>query len=200
MNRRNWLAAAILCASALARASDGPVEVAGVRYEPTLKLGGSTLLLNGAGIRYRTVVKVYTAGLYLGGKASTTEAVLAAPGPKRLAVTMLREIDGNDLGKLFTKGMQDNSPRDEFSKAIPGTFRMGEVFASRKKLVQGDQFSVDYVPGTGTTVVINGKAAGEPIREPEFFTCMLRIWLGRSPADHLLKDALLGVQRQTIGQ
>lgn len=200
MNRRNWLAAPILCVSALAHASDGPVEVAGVRYEPTFKLGGSTLLLNGAGIRYRTVVKVYTAGLYLGSKASTTEAVLAAPGPKRLAVTMLREIDGNDLGKLFTKGMQDNSPRDEFSKAISGTFKMGEIFASRKKLVQGDQFSIDYVPGTGTTVVINGKAAGEPIREPEFFSCMLRIWLGRSPADHLLKDALLGVQRQTIGQ
>lgn len=200
MNRRPWLAAVILCAATLAQAAESPTEVAGVRYEPTIKLAGSSLLLNGAGIRYRTVVKVYTAGLYLGSKASTTDAVLAAPGPKRLAVTMLREIDGNDLGKLFTKGMQDNSPRDEFSKAIPGTFRMGEVFASRRKLVQGDQFSIDWVPGTGTTVVINGKPAGEPIREPEFFTCMLRIWLGRSPADHLLKDALLGVQRQTIGQ
>ena len=202
MIRRTIVLAAALAAvlaSPLARAQS-PVDVAGVKYDTAVQVGNSRLVLNGAGIRYRTVVKVYTAGLYLGGKASTTEAVLAAPGPKRLAVTMLREIDGNDLGKLFTKGMQDNSPRDEFSKAIPGTFRMGEVFASRKKLVQGDQFSVDYVPGTGTTVVINGKAAGEPIREPEFFTCMLRIWLGRSPADHLLKDALLGVQRQTIGQ
>ncbi len=32
----------------------------------------------------------------------------------------------------------------------------------------------------------------DPIPEPEFFNGLLRIWLGKSPADHLLKDALLG--------
>ncbi len=33
---------------------------------------------------------------------------------------------------------------------------------------------------------------GEPIRERAFFNGLLRIWLGKSPADHQLKDALLG--------
>ena len=47
-------------------------------------------------------------------------------------------------------------------------------------------------PGQGTTVLINGKASIEPIKEPEFFSALLRIWLGHAPADAQLKDALLG--------
>ena len=43
-----------------------------------------------------------------------------------------------------------------------------------------------------TTVVVNGKAQGEPIKEPEFFTALMKIWLGKSPADAQLKAALLG--------
>ena len=168
------------------------VELAGVKYAPSVQVAGSTLLLNGAGIRYKFVIKVYTAGLYLSGKASSAEAVLAAPGPKRLHVVMLRDIDANELGRLFTRGMQDNAPREEFSKSIPGTLRMADTFSAKKKLVAGDNFSVDWVPGVGTTVLVNGVAQGEPVKEPELFTALIRIWLGNTPADTGLKDALLG--------
>ena len=163
-----------------------------MKYAPSVQVAGSTLQLNGAGIRYKFVIKVYTAGLYLAGKASTPEAVLAAPGPKRMHVVMLRDIDANELGRLFTRGMQDNSPREEFSKSIPGTLRMADIFSAKKKLVVGDNFSVDWVPGVGTTVLVNGTAQGDPVKEPEFFTALMRIWLGNTPADTALKDALLG--------
>ena len=56
----------------------------------------------------------------------------------------------------------------------------------------GDNFSVDYVPGVGTTVLVNGKAQGEPVREVEFFNALLTIWLGPNPADDALKAAPLG--------
>lgn len=188
---------ALACGTALAqpaRAPAAPIELAGVKIEPQVQLAGATLRLNGAGIRYRAVFKVYTAALYLQQTPSTTpEAVLAAAGPKRMHVTMLREIDANDLGKLFTKGMQDNSSREEFGRAIAGTVRIGEVFSQKKKLTAGETFGVDWVPGVGTTIWINGKpTAGDPIKEPEFFNALMRIWLGRSPADATLKDALLG--------
>jgi hypothetical protein len=204
MNRRFVLAAGALCAAAAcfgagiahAQSSAAPTfETAGVKFAPTVQLGGSNLVLNGAGLRYKFVVKVYAAALYLAGKATTPEAVLAAPGPKRMHVVMLRDIDGNELGKLFTRGMQDNAPREEFSKSIPGTLRMAEVFSARKRLKEGDSFFIDWIPGTGTQVVINGKAEGAPIAEPEFFTALMRIWLGANPADDALKSALLGQPR-----
>lgn len=184
-------AGGVTAGTALAQA----VEVANVKYEQGLDLAGQKLVLNGAGIRYKFVIKVYTAGLYLSHKANTTAEVLAAPGPKRIHIQMLREIDGNELGKLFTKGMEANAPREEFVKSINGVLKISEIFASRKALNPGDNFSIDYVPGVGSTVLLNGKPMSEPIKEPEFFSALLRIWLGDKPADDGLKDALLGIKK-----
>ena len=185
------LLSALLLAAPLA-AQAQTTEVGGVKYENNEQLANSKLVLNGAGVRYKAIFKVYTAGLYLGAKVGTPEEVFAAPGPKRMHIVMLRDIDANELGKLFTRGMQDNAPREEFSKSIAGTMRMSDIFSAKKKLTAGEYFYVDWVPGQGTTVVINGKAAGEPIKEPEFFTALMKIWLGKAPADAQLKNALLG--------
>ncbi|MFL6661549.1 MAG: chalcone isomerase family protein [Rhizobacter sp.] len=166
-------------------------EVAGIKYDNTVQLANAKLQLNGAGIRYK-FIKVYTAGLYLTGKASTLEAVLASPGPRRMHIVMLREINADELGRLFTKGMEQNASREEFSKVIPGVIKMGEIFSGRRKLAAGDWFAIDYVPNVGSTIVVNGKAAADPIKEPEFFNALMKIWLGKSPADAQLKEALLG--------
>jgi Chalcone isomerase-like len=192
IRRSHFIALALAGAAALPAAAQQATELAGVRYPASVSLGGSNLQLNGAGIRYRFVVKVYTAGLYLQGKAATPEQALAAPGPKRIQVHMLREIDANDLGRLLTRGMQDNAPRGEFSKFIPGMLKLAELFSARKRLRAGEHFSVDYVPGSGTRVLVNGKPESELITEPEFFNALLRIWLGDKPADDGLKEALLG--------
>ena len=173
-------------------AAAATVEVGGVKLEDQIDMRGSKLVLNGAGIRYKVVIKVYTAGLYLGKKAGTPEEVLAAPGAKRLQITMLREIDSNELGKSFTRGFQDNAPKAEMSKLIPGLIKMGQIFSDQKKLVAGDVFMIDWVPGTGTVITVKGVPQGEPFKEPEFFNALMRIWLGPVPADWKLKDALLG--------
>lgn len=194
---RGFFYAALMALSLLAAtvAQAQTVEVSGVKYEQTLNLGGQQLLLNGAGTRYKAVFQVYTAGLYLGAKANTAEAVLSAGGPKRLHIVMLREVDGNELGRLFTKGIEQNASREEFSKTINGVLRVAEIFSSRKSLSAGEHFSIDFIPGTGSVVLLNGKPQGAPIKEPEFYSALLRIWLGKAPADEQLKDALLGVSR-----
>jgi len=173
-------------------ASAATVDVAGVKLDDALDLHGSKLELNGAGVRYKAIFKVYTAGLYLGKKADTTEAVLATAGPKRVTITMLRDIDANELGKLFTRGVEDNTSRSEMMQLIPGLLRMGQMFADQKQLKTGDTFTVDWIPGSGSLVTVKGVPQGEPIKEQAFFNALLRIWLGPAPADWKLKDALLG--------
>lgn len=183
------LATALLAPAAVAATA---VPLAGVTYSSQVTVAGQPLVLNGAGIRYRFVVQVYTAGLYLASPAATAEQVITAPGPKRLHIVMLREIDGNTLGKLFTRGMEDNSTRAQFAKAIPGTLRLAEMFAVKKRLAEGEHFSIEWLPGRGTQVYVNGEPQGDPIAEPEFFAALMRIWLGPKPADDLLKRQLLG--------
>jgi len=184
----------VCLATAALGASAAQVDVAGVKLEDQMDLRGTPVVLNGAGIRYKAIFKVYTAGLYMSKKASTTEEALASPGPKRVAITMLRDIDANELGKLFTKGVEDNSPKSEMVNLIPGLLRMGQMFADQKQLKAGDTFTIDWLPGTGTVITVRGVAQPDPIREQAFFNALLRIWLGPNPADWKLKDALLGKQ------
>lgn len=182
------LALGILCSSA----APAQTTVSGVKYEDSAELRGSKLVLNGAGTRYRGPFRVYTAGLYVPKKGSTPEEVMATPGAKRISITMLREIDAAELGKLFTRSVEDNMEKSAFSKMIPGLMRMSQIFTDHKKLVAGDNFTIEWIPGTGTIISVKGQPQGEPFKEPEFFNGLLRIWLGPNPADWKLKDALLG--------
>ena len=138
--------------------------------------------------------KVYAAGLYVGKKASSLDEVVDQAGAKRVSVTMLRDIDAGELGKLLMRGIEDNTPKSEFSKLVPGLIKMGQVFAEQKKLVAGDNFTLDWIPGTGTVLSVKGKPQGEPFKEPEFFKAILSLWLGPVPADWKLKDAMLNVK------
>jgi hypothetical protein len=185
-----WLAAIAL--SLLAAQAMATVELSGVRLEDSIELQGSKLQLNGAGIRYKAIFMVYVAGLYLGKKASTLEEVLATTGPKRMSVTMLRDIDSAELGKLFSRGIEDNLDKTAFARVVPGVLRMSLVFFEHKRLMKGDVFTLDWVPGTGTVLTIAGKPGAEPFKEPEFYDALMRIWLGPVPADWKLKESLLG--------
>lgn len=169
-----------------------PMEVAGVKLADPVEVAGSKLRLNGAGIRYKAVFKVYVAALYLDKRADTPEEAYRAPGTKRIGITLLRDIDSNELGKSFTKAFEENVPKNEMSKLIPGLMRMGQVFADQKKIAASEGFTIDWIPGTGTVITVKGKAQGEPIKEVEFYNAMLRIWIGQNPADWKLKEALLG--------
>ena len=188
--RKNTLMA--LGALVISSAALAQVSLSGVRYEDSIDARGTKLQLNGAGIRYKAVFKVYTAGLYLARKASTPEEVMSQPGPKRIAISMLREIDSSELGKLFSRGIEDNMDKAAFSRLIPGVLRMSQIFSDHKKLEAGDTFVIDWVPGAGTVITVKGKPQGEPFKEPEFFNALVRIWLGPNPADWKLKEALLG--------
>lgn len=181
------LGALLLSTGALAQ-----VTVSGVKYEEAIDLRGSKLQLNGAGVRYKGPFKVYTTGLYLGKKAATPDEAYAVAGAKRISITMLRDIDASELGKLFTRSVEDNMEKAAFSKLIPGLMRMSQIFTDNKKLASGDSFTIDWVPGHGTVISVRGVPQGEPFKEPEFFVALMRIWLGPNPADWRLKEQLLG--------
>jgi hypothetical protein len=168
------------------------VELSGVKVADVVEVQGAKLQLNGAGIRYKAIFKVYVAGLYLDKRAGTAEEVYATPGAKRISITLLREIEADELGKNFTRGLEDNTPRGDMAKLIPALIRMSQIFSEQKKLLPGENFTIDWIPGTGTVLTVKGKVQGEPFKEIEFFNALLRIWLGPLPADLKLKDALLG--------
>jgi hypothetical protein len=161
------------------------------KFPATVQVGGSKLQLNGAGTRHKFVFKVYDLALYTASKVTTSEQLFALPGAKYLSFIAQRELPGTELGRLFVKGLNQNATSEEAQRHTAEIARLVEVFSGRPKLVPGDNFAMEFVPGKGTTFYILGKPQGDPVGDDEFFTLVLRIWFGKEPADDLLKRDLL---------
>ena len=171
------------------------VEVAGVKLDETVQVGGTELKLNGAGIRYKAIFKVYVAGLYLKEKKTTVPDILNVAGPRRVTLVMLRDVGNEEFGRGFMSGIQQNTDKAEKSKMTSQFIRFGELFASVPELKKGDVMTNDWIPGVGTVVSLNGKKMGDPYPDLAFYNALLRIWLGEYPVDKTLKKAMLAEER-----
>ena len=168
------------------------IEVAGLKFDDTVKVGGKELKVNGAGVRTRIVVKVYALVLYLPEKKDTTAGVLDSAGPRRFSLGLLREVTGDDLGQAFLAGITANTDKAERSKFVNQLTQFGEAFVNIPQGKKGDVITVDWVPDTGTVMTLNGKPIGEPMKDVNFYNAILKIWLGDKPVDSSLKPQLLG--------
>ena len=167
-------------------------EISGVRLDDTVRVGNQDLKLNGAGIRYKAIFKVYVAGLYLPEKKTTVQEVLALPGARRVTIVPMRDISNEDFGRSFMSGIQKNSDRAEKAKMIMQLQKFGEIFASVPELKKGDVLTTDWIPGSGTVIHLNGKRVSDFLPDLAFYNAILKIWLGDNPADSRLKPLLLG--------
>lgn len=190
--KRCVLALALVLTTAVAASLGAQAaEVAGVKFDETVHVANTDLKLNGAGIRYKAIFKVYAAGLYLKEKKTTVPEVLALNGPRRVAIVMLRDLSNEEFGRGFMAGIQQNTEKAEKAKLTLQFLRFGELFASVPELKKGDQLMMEWVPGVGTVMTLNGKKMGEPYPDIAFNNALLRIWLGEKPVDSGLKKAML---------
>src|ERR1700746_493038 len=86
MTLRNTLLALAASLALAGSANAATQDINGVKVEDSAEVAGTRLMLNGAGTRYKFVIKVSVASLYLSKKAGTLDDVVAAPGPKRVLV------------------------------------------------------------------------------------------------------------------
>jgi len=182
--KRFFFALALIFSSVAANAAD----VAGVKIDDKIRVGNAELALSGAGLRKRIVFQVYVIGLYV---ADPKADRIAQPGPKRVAIHMLRDVDADDFIEALAKGIRDNHPEADAKALEPRVKELGAVIIAIKEAKKGMAIDLDWT-GSGTQVVIDGKPAGAPIAGEDFYRALLRIWLGERPVQDDLKKALLG--------
>ncbi|MDH5534405.1 MAG: chalcone isomerase family protein [Betaproteobacteria bacterium] len=188
--------APLVVALALSFATSGfarAAEVEGVKLADRARVtaAGPELVLNGAGVRTRFFFRVYVGALYLEKRETSAMAVIADPGPKRIAMHLLRELTAEQLFSAMNDGLKANHTPEAVARFGPPLKQLEAIFNAVKVAKTGDIILLDYVPDTGTTVTINGEAKGR-IPGGEFNRALLRIWLGDEPADGDLKRAMLG--------
>lgn len=170
-------------------------EVEGIKLEDkiTLSKGGPVLVLNGAGVRHKMVMlKVYVGALYLSGKTTDAEEVIRDAGPKRVAMHILAdEVSAKDFIASLNNALAANHIPAELALIESRIRDLNRMMQSVGMLKKGGVVHLDYLPGTGTRVSVNG-VEKITIRGEDFFQSMLRIWIGRKPVDGRLRDAMLG--------
>jgi Chalcone isomerase-like len=179
---------------ALATCSASAAEVAGVTLADNVQIaaGGPQLVLNGAGLRKRAFFQVYTMGLYLTAKKSGAEEVLSLAGPKRVAIRMLRDVGADQFTEALAEGIRQNHSEAEAKALEPRVRELSAIMAEMKEAKKGMSIALDWLPGQGTQVQIEGKPAGKVIAGEDFYRGLLRVWLGNDPVQADLKKALLG--------
>src|SRR5262245_35436774 len=187
-----FAARAVLVALLLAGAATA-AEIEGVRLDDRSRLedGGTEVVLNGAGVRTRVFFKIYVGALYLQKKAASADAALAEAGPKRVAMHLLRDLTAEQLFTALKEGLADNHSPEQVAKFEPQVQQMEKIFFAIKSAKKGDAIMLDYLPRTGTRIVINSETKGTVAGE-DFYRALLRIWLGEKPVDASLKKAMLG--------
>ena len=165
-------------------------EVAGVKIDEQARVGSAELVLKGAGLRKRFFLQVYAMGLYV---ADRNADPVAQPGAKRIAIHMLRDVDADSFAKALVDGMRPNHDEATMKGLEPRIGQLNAIMAGMKEAKKGMPIALDWVPGVGTQVTIDGKPAGKPIEGEDFYRALLRIWLGEKPVQGDLKKALLGL-------
>ncbi|HEY7573775.1 MAG TPA: chalcone isomerase family protein [Thermoanaerobaculia bacterium] len=162
-------------------------QVAGVNVTDTVTIDGKPLKLNGAGLRKRSLFKVYVAALYVETPSKDAGAVLADNGIKSMQLHMLRDVKSKAITDAIGDGFQRNS-KDQVPKLQP---RLDSLAKMLPDLSEGDVVTLTWIPDKGTVVNARGTDRGT-IEGRDFADALFAVWLGPDPVQDDLKAALLG--------
>ncbi len=164
-------------------------EVAGVKFEEQARIADTQLVLSGAGLRQRFIFDVYAMGLYV---RDAKADLISQPGAKRIAIRMLRNVDADTFTEALVDGMRPNHDAATMQALAPRIAELSATMAQLKEAKKGMTITLDWLPGTGTQMTVDGRFTGAPIAGEDFYQALLRIWLGPKPVQDDLKKALGG--------
>lgn len=185
------LTALLLSFSVLGAAAQA-TEIEGVKLEPSTQVGAVALQLNGAGLRTRAFFKVYVAALYVPARSADAAALLAQKGPRRLVITMLRNVDAESFAGALNEGLRNNHTEAQLAGWKAQLDGLNASLKAVGEARKGDVIAIEHGADGTTQVRVNGQPRGAALAGEDFFAALLRIWLGEKPADGSLKKGLLG--------
>ena len=179
-------AAAALFALGLAASPASGATLEGERFAKAVRLDGTPLqLYDLALMRYRWVFKVYVAALYL--EEGVPGRRVLEDVPKRLEIAYFRGFTDEQFRRVTLEGIRRNVDAATFERLRPS---IEELNALYRDVRAGDRYALEYAPGSGTTLILNGEPLGS-VEGPELARAVFSIWLGEEPFDADLKAALL---------
>lgn len=185
---------ALALLSALTFQAHAAVEVRGVKFADTTTVAGQALQLNGAGVRVKVIIDVYAAGLYVGKRDASAQALLSQSGAKSMQIVLLRDLTGEDFADAMIKGFHKNNSDADVTRFQARLEDLRKTMVSFGTVKKGTAIQLNLVPGAGIRTLVDGTQKGSDIQGEDFYAALLKIWLGTKPVDDDLKTGLLSVK------
>ena len=159
------------------------------RFPAQTVIEGQALQLHGTGVlRFKRIIPVYDAALYLGEGVQPGQALEDVP--KRIEVRYRVSADADRFARAGDRILTKTFSETELAGIRSRLERMNGWYPDPKP---GDRCSITYVPGKGTELAFNGRSLGW-IEGADFARIYFAIWSGAEPASKPLREALLGPQ------
>jgi hypothetical protein len=185
----------LLAATLSAMNATAAVDVAGVKFDDTAKVGAGETALNGAGLRGVLFIKAYAMALYLPQKVTTPAEAYSAKGAKRIRLVLLRDATGEQFADSLPAGIHKNHTEQEIVPLNARIEAFKATMLSIGNVAKGATIHLDWLPevaGGVTRLTINGEKRSEDIPGEDFYRALLKIWMGDKPVQDDLKEKLLG--------
>jgi hypothetical protein len=166
-----------------------PMVASAADLPNSLQLGQSNLVLNGSGVRRSTLLSLYASGLYLPTKTNDATSIIAADAPMAITIKITSKfVSQKKMVAALDSGFK-NSTNGQTAAITNQINQFKSCFTD--SITIGDTFTIAYQPTSGVVVTKNGIQKGV-IKSLAFKQALFGIWLGQNPADHGLKNGLLG--------
>jgi hypothetical protein len=149
------------------------------------------LVLNGVGVRHLLFLDFYQAALYLPRRLTNPDVVLNTDMPRRVRITLLRDVSAERDVEFLLAGLKDNNSAEEMAAIQAPLDQFLRLLRALGSVPKGSVVLLDYRPGTGTRVLLDNQLLGT-VPGVAFNRSVLKIWLGARPIQNSLKRALLG--------
>lgn len=164
-------------------------EIAGIKVPDRIKISGTEINLNGAGVLSKFFVDQYLCALYLIQKTSDSEKIIEADETMEIKIYVISdEVTSGSMKEDILDGFR-NSAGEDVINLIPEIDSFIKLFSDEIKV--NDVFDFIYTPDKGVQTYRNRKLFGT-IPGLDFKKALFGIWLCENPVKNRLKKELLG--------
>ena len=181
MKRTTLLLVVLLLSSVV-----GALKIGGKNLPDTMKLGETELLLNGAGLRKKLIIKVYAGALYIPQKTDNAAQVINSDIPMAVKMHFIyKSVAPEKLIEAWNTGFA----KSDISNLTEQINQFNAMFTTNAK--KDDVYDITYQPDIGSSLYINGKLI-DTVTGFDFKKALFSIWFCNETELPNLRDGMLG--------
>ena len=159
-------------------------------FDTSTRISGQNAPLRGNALFRYLGFRLYTVALYTVAPTAWKAELALGEVPKRLIIRYSRLIKKEQIIAAAEKNLKSN-PKVSWERISPRVQQLNKYYENVKK---GDEYTLTYIPGKGTSLELNGSQK-TTIPGEDFARAYFGIWLSESSINERLRLQLLGSQQ-----